>query len=80
MNSYRGEFAGLNSLITWLLHNSFHTKNVKIVCDNKSCVDVLQDLNIHLTDLDAAEADLIIDTRRKLSKFAQVTIEWVKGH
>jgi ribonuclease HI len=80
MNSYRGEFAGLNSLITWLLDNSFHTKTIKIVCDNRSCVDILQDLHIQLTDLDKAEADLIIDTRRKLSRFAQVTVEWVKGH
>ena len=70
MNSYRGEFAGLNSLITWLLHNSFHTKNIKIVCDNKSCVDVLLDLHIQPTDLNEAEADLIVDTRRKLSKIA----------
>jgi hypothetical protein len=80
MNSYRGEFAGLNSLITWLLENSFHTKIVKIVCDNRSFFDILQDLHIQLTDLDKAEADLILDTRRKLSKFAQVTVEWVKGH
>jgi ribonuclease HI len=80
LNSYRGEFAGLNSLVTWLLENEFHTKKIKIVCDNKGCVDVLQDLHIQSTDLDKAKADLVVDTRRKLSKFAQVAIEWVKGH
>jgi hypothetical protein len=80
MNSYRGELAGLHSLVTWLLQNNFHTKKIKIVCDNKGCVNILQDLHIQLTDLDKAEADLVIDTRRKLSKFSQVLIEWVKGH
>lgn len=33
-----------------------------------------------MTNLDKAEADLVVDTRRKLSKFAQLQVEWVKGH
>jgi hypothetical protein len=81
MNSYRGEFAGLQDLTTWLIQTNLHTKRVQIGCDNYGCVKMLQYLTTELTDLDKAEADLISSiTRANLAKFTDVEVVWVKGH
>jgi hypothetical protein len=80
MNSYRGEMAGIQDLVDYLHQTDLRRKILKIVCDNKGCVDVLQDTDISLVDLDKAEADLIRDIKKKLRDFDDTTVEWVKGH
>jgi hypothetical protein len=80
MNSYRGEMAGLQDLITWVHSTELRKKVLKIVCDNKGCVDVLQNQHISLVDLDKAESDLIQDIKKKLKDFDDTLIEWVRGH
>ena len=77
MNSHRGEMAGLQDLVNWLHKTELRNKVIKIVCDNESCVNGLQNRNMSLTDLDKAESDLMQDIIHKLKNFPDVTIEWV---
>jgi hypothetical protein len=80
MNSYRGEMAGIQDLVDHIHDTELRRKVLKIVCDNKGCVDVLQDGDLSLVDYDKAESDLIRNIKKKLQDFDDVTIAWVKGH
>jgi hypothetical protein len=80
MNSYRGEMAGIQDLVDYMHKTDLRRKVLKIVCDNKGCVDILQNNEVSLVDLDKAESDLIRDIKKKLTDFDDATIEWVKGH
>jgi hypothetical protein len=80
MNSYRGEMAGLQDLFDYIHATDLRRKVLKVVCDNKGCVDVLNQDGTTLVDLDRAEADLIQNIKKKIVDFDDVTIAWVKGH
>jgi len=80
MNSYRGEMAGLQDLVEYIHATELRCKVLKIVCDNKGCVDSLQEGELSLVDYDKAESDLIRDIKTKLKDFDDVTVAWVKGH
>jgi ribonuclease HI len=80
MNSYRGEMAGLQDLVEYIHATELRRKVLKIVCDNKGCVDSLQEGELSLVDYDKAESDLIRDIKKKLKDFDDVTVAWVKGH
>ena len=72
--------AGITDLVEWIHKTELKHKIVKIVCDNKSCVDNLNNTHTTLTQLDKPEADLIQDVKRMLKDFTDATIEWVQGH
>lgn len=52
MNSYRGEMVGLQDLFEYLHAIDLQRKVLKIVCDNKGCVDVINQEGTALVDLD----------------------------
>ena len=57
MDSFHAELAGLNDLVLWMREAGLHKKKIKIVCDNKSCVDLLNRDTYGLTDLDRAQGE-----------------------
>jgi ribonuclease HI len=80
MNSYRGKMAAIQDLDDWLHDTDLRQKVIKIVCDNESCVKVLNKDTFSLVDLDKAEFNLIRDIITKLKDFDDITIEWIRGH
>ena len=80
MDSFQAELAGLNDLVLWIKESGLHRKRTRIVCDSKSCVDLLQTTETNLTDLDRAQGEILQSTRNTLKEYTDVSIEWVAGH
>jgi hypothetical protein len=59
-----------------------HRKKIKIYCDGKSCVDILNKGGTSTsTDyLEKAEHDIIVAIFKIIEEFEDVTFEWVQGH
>ena len=69
MNSYRAELAGLHNMIQWMIE-----------ADNEACVKGLSTTFCGLSDLDKAEADLLVPCRNALKSFGQYEMIWTHGH
>jgi ribonuclease HI len=82
LNPYRAEFAGLRSLIRYLKKKKLHRKRIRIHCDSKSCVDLLQKgrHTDDLASLEKAESDIITSIQKLLEDFDDTIIIWVKSH
>ncbi|KAL7547196.1 hypothetical protein ACHAWF_010516 [Thalassiosira exigua] len=82
MTSYRAELAGVvHSVLKYLDDNGMHDKSIDLWCDNKGVIDVLTSENEYgLTDLDAAESDLVKSSLALLRRLPKVTLQHIKGH
>ncbi|KAL7545317.1 hypothetical protein ACHAWF_008670 [Thalassiosira exigua] len=81
MTSYRAELAGVHDVLKYLDVNGMHDMSIDLWCDNKGVIDVLTSENEYgLTDLDAAESDLVKSALLILKRLPKVTLQHVKGH
>eukprot|EP00956_Cyclotella_meneghiniana_P010995 scaffold15408_cov41-Cyclotella_meneghiniana.AAC.13 len=69
LDSYRAEYAGIQSLVNYLKTRGLRQKEITVYCDSKSCVDELnKDYDPSITDLEKPE------------RFKALNFAWVKGH
>ena len=80
MNSYRAELAGLYNMLQWMIDAGFTDKHVTISCDNEACINGLSTTFCGLSDLDKAEADLLVPCRNALKSLSQYELIWTGGH
>ncbi|KAL7550562.1 hypothetical protein ACHAWF_015354 [Thalassiosira exigua] len=81
MTSYRAELAGVHDVLQYLDDNAMNDKLIDLWCDNKGVIDVLSPGGDYsLTNLNAAESDLVKSALKILKRLPKVTLRHVKGH
>ena len=78
MNSYRAELGGVCNLLQYIVKNGMQGHEIELWCDNKGVVDRLSnEMQLSLTDMTAAESDLLKVARDQLRQMPRVSIQHV---